>query len=208
MAKPSRFVMWGMAMALFCAGARAAGPPVKDPIIIIAGGGGGASYPLSSQIFKILSPSGTSPLNLLGGSACQILGISVPLCLFSNATSSTWKKLAFNITPGNQIGPFTCLALGYFSTCSFSNNNSRVTFSGGSGVGAGEVFLFSVVLWLPRTTFAGLATLAASPDAVLAAPIRPAQAPPSQKSTMGLFLEGHAAFEDWRRLRTARVSGA
>ena len=187
---------------LCCACARAAGKPIRDPQVIIAGGGG--SFPVGN-IFQILSPSGTSPINLQGGSPCVILGLAVPDCIFQNSTSSTWTALTFSISPGRQIGPFICLALAYFSKCSFNKAGTSVTFSGGTGIGAGEDFLVEVVLWLPGTTFAGTATESA--DSALRAPRRSSPELRSQQSTFALFLDGHVPLEDWRRFRPPSPTG-
>jgi hypothetical protein len=195
-------ILAGATVTLCSACAQAARRPIKDPQVIVAGGGG--SFPVG-KVFQIVSPSGTSPINLLGGSPCVVAGLQIPDCIFQNGTASRWSALTFSISPGNQIGPFTCLALAYFSKCSFNKSGTRVTFSGGAGIGAGQDFLVVVVLWLPGTTFAGSAT--ESGDSALRVPSPRAPARRSEPSTIALFLEGHAALTDWRRLRTARGSG-
>jgi len=94
-----------------CAATR--GDPTRrrgDPEVIIAGGKG--SFPVGSA-FSIVSPSGTSPINLSGGSPCLVAGISVPDCVFQNVSDSTWS--AFAISPTGQKGPFSCSALAYFT---------------------------------------------------------------------------------------------
>jgi hypothetical protein len=195
--------VWAAAtVILCCACARAARKPVKDPQVIIAGGGG--SLPLGN-VFQIVSPSGTSPLNLSGGSPCVLAGLQIPDCVFQNSTNSTWTTLTFSISPGNQTGPFLCTPLAFFSKCSFNKTGTSVTFSGGTGIRAGQDFLVVVILWLPGTTFAGSAT--ESYDSELRAPRRRAPARRSEPSTITLFLDGHAALMDWERLRTARGSG-
>lgn len=191
-------VLVGTMIIFRCACAQAAREPGHDPQVIIAGGGG--SFPVGN-IFQILSPSGTSPLNLLGGSACVILGIQIPDCIFQNGTTSTWSSLTFSISPGHQIGPFVCLALAYFSKCSFNKMGTSVTFSDGQGIAPGEDFLVVVLLWLPETTFAGTAT--ESDDSAARVPIRRAQPRYSERSTLTLFLNCQPALMEGRRLRTA-----
>jgi hypothetical protein len=192
----------GATVLLGAACAQPARMPTRDPQVIIAGGGG--SFPVGN-LFQILSPSGTSPIKLSGGSPCVVAGVSIPDCIFQNSTSATWSALTFSISPGHQKGPFTCLALAYFSKCSFNKTGTSVTFSGGTGIAAGQDFLVEVILWPPGTTFAGSAT--ESGDSGLRAPRRSAPTPHSQQSTVALFLDGHAALADWRRLRTARGFG-
>jgi hypothetical protein len=193
-------VLAGTTVTLCCACAQAARKPIKDPQVIVAGGGG--SFPVG-DVFQIVSPSGTSPINLSGGSPCAVAGVQIPDCIFQNSTDFTWSALTFSISPGNQRGPFTCLALAYFSKCSFNKAGTSVTFSGGTGIGAGDDFLVEVILWRPGTTFAGSAT--ESGDSALRSPWRvPARR--SEPATIALFLDGHAARTDWRRLRTARGS--
>jgi hypothetical protein len=202
-----RSATFGAVAALLCCMAgRAAAVNAKDPIIIIAGDDdvtGG--YPLGSS-FSILSPTGSSPLHLLGGSPCVVLGIELPLCLFSNGTDFTWTTLSFSIAPGHQTGPFTCLALAYFSQCRFSDENRKVAFVGGKGIAAGDVFLFAVVSWLPNTTFSGEATGSESISG--GASWRPslprAPAPRSQPSQAELFRDGHIASRDRSGLRVAK----
>ena len=200
-----RLVLVAAAFLLGCACVHASKRPLKDPVVIVAGGGG--SLPLGN-LFQIISPSGTSPLNLLGGSACVVAGLSIPDCIFQNGTSATWTSLTFSISPANQQGPFTCLALLYFSKCSFNSDGTSVTFSGGTGIGAGHDFLFAVLLWAPQTIFSGTAENQSDEEssdspALRLPPSDKAQESPPGQSTIPLFLDGQAALADWRRLRPA-----
>jgi hypothetical protein len=202
--------LWAVTLLVCCAGARAAGANGGDPVIIIAGGdnvaSSSASFPLGS-VFSILSPTGTSPLRLPGGSPCEVAGIEVPLCLFSNGTDFTWTTLTFSITPSLPLPPFTCLYLAYFSSCQFSDQHKKVTFSGGMGIAAGDVFLFAVVGWLPNTTFSGNATGAEASSGTSWRPLLPrAPAPRPQPSTAELFLGGQVALRDHCRLRVVADS--
>jgi hypothetical protein len=187
----STLLLSGM-IVVSCAAARADSIRPHDPEIIMGGGNG--SFPVGS-IFSFISPSGTSPITLSGGSPCLVGGIiSVPDCIFKNSTSSTWTGLSFTITPDGQIGPFVCVTLDYFSTCSFNSAGTRVTFSRGPGIGAGDDFLVEVVLWLPDTQFSGHA-----------------QDPPSsstpEPATVGLLLIGFGTLLARRRLWRSRSSG-
>jgi hypothetical protein len=195
----SRSAACSVLVVLFCCTVvRAYSANKKDPIIIIAGAddvsrASNSSFPLGS-VFSILSPTGTSPLNLLGGSPCVVLGIELPLCLFSNGTDFTWTSLTFSITPSPQSPPFTCLALGYFSNCSFSDQDTQVTFSGGSGLAAGDVFLFAVVGWDVNSTFAGEASGSDYYSGTLSRPVLPeAPAQRSQPSSAEIFRGGQVA---------------
>ena len=195
-----RLFLAPIAIVLCCACVHASKKPLKDPVVIIAGGGG--SLPLGN-LFQIISPSGTSPLNLLGGSACVVAGLSIPDCIFQNGTSSTWTSLTFSISPGNQKGPFSCLALLYFSKCSFKSDGSSVTFSGGTGIGPGHDFLFSVLLWAPETIFAGTAEDLSDSAALRSPPSDKAQESPRGPSSMPSLADSQAALVDWRELRPA-----
>ena len=126
----------------------------SDPEVIIAGGKG--TIPVGS-VFSFISPSGTSPINLSGGSPCMVGVIAVLDCIFGNATGSTWTSLTFTITPNGQIGPLLCVTLAYFTKCSFNADGTQVTFSGGPGIPAGNDFLVEVLLWRPKTQFSGSA---------------------------------------------------
>lgn len=137
-----------------CPAARADSIPARDPEVIMAGGRG--SLPVGS-VFSFISPSGTSPITLLGGSPCLVGLIAIGNCVFENGTGSTWTSLTFDITPGGQIPPFVCLALAYFTTCQFNSNGTEVTFSGGSGIGKNQDFTLEVLLWFPQTQFNGTA---------------------------------------------------
>jgi hypothetical protein len=178
-------------LVVSCAAALADSIPIGDPEVIIAGGNG--SLPVGNT-FSFISPSGTSPISLLRGSPCLVLGtISVPDCIFKNATSSTWASLSFDISPGNQIGPFVCIALDYFANCLFNSSGTQVTFSGGPGISAGDDFLVEVVVWLPNTQFNGQA-----------------QDPPNaipEPATVGLLLMGFGALFVKRRSWRPRSSG-
>jgi len=195
-----------IAVLLFCTQVRASSAGARDPIIIIAGDddvmrASSSSFPLGGT-FSILSPTGTSPLSLLGGSPCVVLGIELPLCLFSNGTDFTWTSLTFTIAPSPQLPPFTCLALAYFSRCRFSSRNKQVTFSGGSGLPAGGVFVFTVVGWDPNTTFAGKATGAGNDGATLRRLLSPrVPARRSQPSTAEAILDGQVPLRDHWTLR-------
>ncbi len=158
-----------------------------DPEVIISGGKG--SFPVDSS-FSFVSPSGTSPIDLPGGSPCQVGTISVPDCIFENGTGSTWTSLTFTISPTGQIGPFDCSALAYFTDCLFNSTGTEVTFSGGSGIGAGDDFLIEVIAWLPNTQFKGKARLDA--------PRRPDATP--EPATVGLLLAGLGTLLAKRRL--------
>jgi hypothetical protein len=215
MFRAASVTLWAATVLFCCTGAGAATRPAKDPEVIIAGGGdsamgggGSSAFPLGS-VFSILSPSGTSPINLHNGTPCEVAGIQIPLCLFSNATDFTWTTLTLSITPVHQMGPFTCLPLLYFAHCAFSDNNTKVTFSGGTGIPVGDVFLFSVILWLPNTTFSGDATGAEASSGTVRRPLLPrAPAPRSEPSTAELFLDGHVALRDHCRLRVVADSPA
>lgn len=212
MFRSASVAFWVVTLLLCCAWAQAAGTNAKDPIIIIAGGGDVASssdgFPLGS-VFSILSPTGTSPLSLLGGSACNVLGIELPLCLFSNGTDFTWTSVTFSVTPGLQPPGLICLALGYFSQCKFTDNNHQVVFSGGSGLPSGDIFLFAVVGWDLNTTFAGQAAGSESSSGTVWRPLLPGTAAPhSEPSTAELFLNGHVALRDRSRLRAVAESAA
>jgi hypothetical protein len=205
----SRSAACGVIAVLFsCTIVRALSANHKDPIIVIAGDddvsrASDSSFPLGS-VFSILSPTGTSPLDLLGGSPCVILGIELPLCLFSNGTDFTWTTLTFSITPSPQSPPFTCLALAYFSNCSFSDENATVTFSGGSGLPMRAVFLFAVVGWDANTTFAGNASGSDPYSGTLTRPLLPeAPAPRSYPSSREIFLNGQTILRDHDELRVA-----
>ena len=189
-----------IALFLSCSGARATSDNSGDPIIVIAGGGDAVpGFPLGNS-FSILSPSGTSPLNLPGGSACEVSGIELPLCLFSNGTEATWTTLTFLIAPGSQTGVFTCLALAYFSKCRFSDHNQSVVFAGGQGIASGDTFLFAVVSWLPNTTFSGKATRAESGARLSRPLLHSALGPRPEPSLAQLFLDGHVPLRDpWGR---------
>jgi len=169
--------------------------PLGDPQVIIAGGKG--SLPVGS-IFSFVSPSGTSPVSLLGGSPCVVglLGTVLGDCVFQNGTDSNWTSLNFSISPSDQVPPFTCLALAYFSDCFFNKSGTQVTFFGGKGISPGDDFLIAVVLWLPKTLFSITATQAGSSSRIGPAPYRPAV--PSSGSSMALFLSGHLPV-NWRR---------
>lgn len=205
-------MLWAVVLLVSCGAACAAGVNTKDPIIIIAGDddvsrANSSSFPLGS-VFSILSPTGTSPLSLLGGSPCEVLGIELPLCLFSNGTDFTWTTLTFSITPKPILGlVYTCLALAYFSDCNFSEDHQNVTFSGGSGLPAGGAFLFAVVLWSPNSTFAGEAAGSQAGSGTSWRSSLPG-APVSQPSTAAIFLDGHVAIRDHCRLRLAATSPA
>jgi hypothetical protein len=206
-------LLWGAALLTLCTGQRATGQPGQkvqsDPEVIIAGDGDlTGAFPLGSS-FSILSPTGTSPLHLLGGSPCEVLGIELPLCLFSNGTDFTWSTLTFSISPAVQPLGFTCLALAYFSRCQFSDHNQKVTFSGGSGLAAGDVFLFAVVGWAPNTTFAGKAFAPESSSRILERPLlprTPARGP--QSSSAEIFRDGQIALANHYRLRLETDFGA
>jgi hypothetical protein len=187
----STLLLSGM-IVVSCAAARADSIRPHDPEVIIGGGKG--SLPVGS-IFSFISPSGTSPITLSGGSPCLVGGIiSLPDCIFKNATNSTWTGLSFTITPDGQIGPFVCITLDDFSRCSFNSAGTEVTFSGGPGIGAGDDFLVEVVLWLPGTQFSGQAQ----------------DPPPSstpEPATVGLLLIGFATLLARRTLWPPRSSG-
>ncbi len=187
----STLLLSGMTV-MSCAAARADSIRPHDPEVIIGGGKG--SLPVGST-FSFISPSGTSPITLSGGSPCLVGGIiSVPDCIFKNATSSTWTGLRFTMSPKGQIGPFVCVALDYFSTCSFNSTGTRVTFSGGPGIGGGDDFLVEVILWLPDTQFSGQAQ----------------DPPPSstpEPATVGLLLIGFGTLVARRTLWPPRSPG-
>jgi hypothetical protein len=193
----STFLLSGV-IVVSCAAARADSIRPHDPEIIMGGGNG--SFPVGS-IFSFISPSGTSPITLSGGSPCLVGGIiSVPDCIFKNSTSSTWTGLSFTISPDGQIGPFVCITLDYFSTCSFNPAGTRVTFSGGPGIGAGDDFLVEVVTWLPDTQFNGQAQSHGRSQA---------DPPPSsipEPATVGLLLIGFGTLLARRRLWPPRSS--
>jgi len=174
------------------ASAHGAARPAKDPQVIIANGKG--SFAVGS-VFSVFSPTGTSPISLPHGSPC-VLGIFEVLdCVFTNASGFKWSSLSFTISPANQIGPFTCLALAYFSTCSFNEQGTQVVFSGGSGLGPGADFLLVVLLWFPRTTFSATATRANSSRTALEPSARSSPGPGSDPAPAAtVFLQGHAAF--------------
>jgi hypothetical protein len=180
--------------------------PTKDPQVIIANGKG--SFPVGS-VFRVLSPTGTSPISFPGGSPCVLGVIQVLDCVFTNASGSKWRSLSFAISPGNQIGPFSCLALAYFSTCSFNNHGTQVVFSGGAGLAPGADFLIVVLLWFPGTTFSATATKANSSRTALEPSPRSFPAPGSEPAAaVTVFLQGHAAFMDWPRPRTGEAARA
>jgi len=193
-------LLCGGTLLLCAVCAQAAKKPIKDPQAIIAGGTG--SLPVGS-LFSFVSPTGTSPLSLPGGSAC-LVGVTELLdCIFSNGTDERWTSLTLTITPSGQIGPFTCLALAYFSGCFFSNNHTKVTFFGGTGMPAGGDFLIAVVLWLPGTKFSVQATSGGSDTWVLRSqPFEPTGRIP-EIPQMALFLDGHVATAELRRLEAA-----
>src|SRR5437016_5217690 len=187
-------------MLLACAAcAQAAKKPINDPQVIIAGGTG--SLPVRS-LFSFISPTGTSPITLLDGSPC-LVGLTQLLdCIFKNGTDSNWSSLTLTMSPGGQRGPFTCLALAYFSGCFFNSDGTQLTFFGGRGLRAGADFLIVVLLWQPGTTFTVKATLGGSNGPVLRRkstydPLLPKSEPPS----LTLFLNGHVARAQWRRLQ-------
>ena len=168
----------------------------SDPQVIIAGGKG--SLPVGPA-FSFVSPSGTSPISLSGGSPCVVTGLNTILddCVFQNGTDSNWTSLSFTISPSGQIGPFTCLALAYFNGCFFNNSGTQVTFFGGTGIGSGDDFQIAVVGWLAQTAFSVTATVADSKKKVQA-DARQATSP-APGSAMALFLGGHIP-ADWRRV--------
>jgi len=195
-----------IALATLASVCGAASPTkTKDPQVIIAGARG--SFPVGS-VFSILSPTGTSPISYPGGSPCVLGLIPVFDCVFTNASGFKWSSLSFAISPSGQIGPFICLPLAYFSTCSFNKQGTQVVFSGGPGLGAGSDFVLIVLLWLPRTTFSATATRGPSSRTALERSPRGFPAPGSDsRAAVTVFLEGHAAFMDWQRpsLRADRV---
>jgi hypothetical protein len=197
----SRVFLIGFAVVFCCAQAQAGKKPFNpkkplgDPQVIIAGGKGSLSV---GSVFSFLSPTGTSPLSLLGGSPCVVgeLGTILGDCVFQNGTDSKWTSLNFTISPSGQIPPFVCLALAYFSGCFFNKSGTQVTFFGGKGISPGEDFQIAVVLWLPKTLFSITAALASS-STIGPSPYQPAL--PGSASTMALFLSGHIP-ADWRRV--------
>ncbi len=145
-------MFWNATVLLCCSWAHASTSSIKDPQVIIAGGSG--SFPVGSE-FSFISPSGTSPVSLPGGSPCVVSGISVPLCLFQNASHFGWGTLTFTISPGGQTGSFSCTALAYFTGCSFNETGTRVIFFGGTGIAAGHDFVVEVIGWAAGSTFEG-----------------------------------------------------
>jgi hypothetical protein len=175
-----------------CPAARSDSIPAGDPEVIMAGGTG--SLPVGS-IFSFVSPTGTSPITLSGGSACVAGSISVPDCVFQNASRSTWTSLIFDVSPSGQTGPFSCAALAYFANCSFNSTGTQVTFYGGS-IGARQDFLVEVLFWSPGTQF--------SAQAQSDPPADQTPEPPIAK----LFLIGFAALLARQRLWPSRSSRA
>jgi hypothetical protein len=174
-----------------CPAARSDSIPAGDPEVIMAGGKG--SLPVGS-IFSFVSPTGTSPITLFGGSPCVVGLIAVLDCVFQNASGSTWSSLTFDISPSGQIPPFTCLSLAYFTNCTFNSTGNQVTFSGGPGIGVRQDFTVEVLLWFPETQFSGKA----QPDP----PADPTPEPP----IADLFLIGFAALLARQRLWQGRSS--
>jgi hypothetical protein len=208
-----RVLISGFAVLMCCAWAQAAKkPPLKDPQVIVAGAKG--SLPVGS-VFSFVSPTGTSPITLQNGSACDVTSLNIleDDCIFQNVTGSTWTSLNFAIAPKGQSGIFTCTPLAFFTNCFFNRDHTQLTFYGGPGIAANDEFLISVLLWLPGTSFSLTATLASGEMLHLPFGPRPAETryaslrmrsyrpnrSPSKSSNLALFLNGHVA-ADWRRL--------
>jgi hypothetical protein len=108
------------------------------------------------------------------------------------------------MSPGGQIGPFTCLALAYFSGCFFNSDGTQLTFFGGTGLPAGNDFLIAVLLWKPGTKFTIAATPADPERAQLKRKPSHEKSPPgSQPTDLAEFLHGHVPCPQWRRLEPA-----
>src|ERR1051326_6756227 len=198
--KSSWVILCGGTLLLGAAGAQAAKKPIKDPQVIIAGGNG--SLPVG-DLFSFISPTGTSPLSLPGGSAC-LVGLTKLLdCIFKNGSDQRWTSLTFTITPSGQLVPFTCLALAFFSGCFFSDNHTKLTFFGGTGLPAGGDFLVAVVLWLPWTKFTVQASSGDSSTRVLRGQPFESRQRGSTAPDLALFLDGHVALAQCRRLEPA-----
>jgi hypothetical protein len=83
----STLLLSGM-VVVSCAAARADSIKGADPEVIMGGGNG--SFPIG-HIFSFISPSGTSPITLPGGSpAWWAASFRSPIAYSKKATSSTW----------------------------------------------------------------------------------------------------------------------
>lgn len=191
-----RYDLLYLVLPLLCSSQVQAIPkPVRDPQVIIAGGTG--SFPVGSP-FLFISPTGTSPINLLNGSPCVIDLFKISDCLFKNASGFKWKTLTFTISPGGQKGPFTCLALIAFLGCNFNKQGTQVTFFGGLGLANGQDFVVEVLLWGPGTSFQATGSGDSSAQRELSAP-QPAVATSRLQASLATFIDIHGAWLDRRR---------
>ena len=114
--KAFRIVVFAAFAALYSAGTLA---QVNDPIIRTGGGGG--SVAITSPIFRIVSPSGTSPVlpGITGSTDCVLqqpfkAATTVPGCLFQNKITTprgiglTITRLTFIIDNSEFSGPLNC----------------------------------------------------------------------------------------------------
>jgi hypothetical protein len=114
--KDFRIVVFAALAALYSAGALA---QVNDPIVRTGGGSG--SVAITSPIFRIVSPSGTSPVlpNVTGSTDCVLqqpfkAATTVPGCLFQNKITTprgiglTITRLTFIIDNSEFSGPLNC----------------------------------------------------------------------------------------------------
>lgn len=158
-------IRWAIpVLVLFMMSAVAVGDPV-DPSIIIRGGGG--SFGLTGSTFTIGTVNGTSPAE----SPCFVGDTQVADCVFQNATGSGWSTLVFVVNFSSPpVGIFACgFEFDIFSSCSVdvTATSATYTFSGGTGIRAGQEFVFDVLGWAAGTTFDGTATLVVAEPASL-----------------------------------------
>lgn len=173
--KASRIATFAALAVLCAAQIHAQSIPTNDPVIRIGGGHG--SVAVTSPVFRVESPSGTSPAALPGGTDCVLsqpgkAPTAVPGCFFQNkimlpgGTGATITRLIFVVDNADFSGTLTCgtdTALGGtgpFSACRVQpvgdGTLSIVTFFNGS-VPFGGDFSMGMRGFNSDTSFAGIA---------------------------------------------------
>lgn len=148
----ARWVTFFFILILASAGGLRASP-ANDPRIIIGGGSGSVSVTGS---FTIVSPTGTSPSSLAGGSPCIVNGIPDDTCTLLNVSGFDFSTLTFTVSGNtNTQGGFSCDPGTFFQNCTFNAADTEVTFSGGPGIRAGFDFSLTFEGWSPGTSFQG-----------------------------------------------------
>ena len=212
--KSLRIAVFGL-FVVMCA-APAHGDSIKpgDPTIKQGGGDPASPTPIISPAFYILSPTGTSPKSLPGGSACELFqsigGVVVmtgtsPTCLFENVINPSGvgqniTSLVFDVlNPGGMV---TCKLINTinFKTCTtgpFDDGGAMVTFSNGSIPFQTDFSL--QFTGFPENTQAGCSPISTCPPNTTTSSV-------PEPGTVVLFFGGIGALLIGRRLHARNLS--